>query len=579
MSRRNSFSQLFASCLWLVFLALTLRADTCDFVTRAVRSNCTLTWNGLTRQYQLYIPNAYVAATSGVVIGLHGSQGSGPDYPIGVDPTILGKADAAGFALVFPSATDPPGNTGIWQFDGGADGGSSWLWTSKGASVPDDMGFLRQLIVVVKAGINPDPNRIYVTGFSVGAEMTHAVGIQLSDVVAAIGLDEGIFPFVDPTTAPSPLAPISVLMFHGSQSRFPICGESSPSPHSSLASQDQTFNYWAGPQANQCSSTTTSTFCTGFAGSLNSSPTTRYGTSCRNGTEVTHYELVGGDHEWYTTPLNNPAALPYNSSFGIPQPGITLDDALWNFFASHPKGSGTFSVTLTAIANAASYAPGMVSPGEIATLAGFNIGPLPLTLAAIDPTTGRIATTLSGARVLFDGMPAPIVYVSATQLSAIVPYEVAGETSTSVQLEFNGQTSAPLSVPVVAAVPALFSADESGQGQGAILNQDGSYNSDDNPAHSGDTIVLFGTGEGQTIPAGVTGQIAATSLPKPVLPVSVTISGLPADVAYYGAAPNLVAGLFQINARLPAGISPGDQPVIVTVGSTRSQQNLTVAVH
>jgi len=293
---------------------------------------------------------------------------------------------------------------------------------------------------------------------------------------------------------------------------------------------------------------------------------------------VTHYELVGGDHEWYTTPLNNPAALPYNSSFGIPQPGITLDDVLWNFFASHPKASGTFSVTLTAIANAASYTQGMASPGEIVTLAGFNIGPLPLTLAAIDPTTGRIATTLSGARVLFDGMPAPIVYVTATQLSAIVPYEVAGETSTSVQLVFNGQTSAPLSIPVVAAAPGLFSANESGQGQGAILNQDGSYNSDSNPAHPGDTIVLFATGEGQTIPAGVTGQIAATSLPKPVLPVSVTIGGMPAVLAYYGAAPNLVAGLCQINVRLPAGISPGDQPVIVTVGSARSQQNLTVAV-
>ncbi|MBV9396815.1 MAG: hypothetical protein JO062_02480 [Bryobacterales bacterium] len=544
-------------------------------MTRAVRSNCTLTWNGLTRQYQLYIPAAYVATTSGVVFGLHGSQGSGPTYE---GSSIIDKADAAGFAVVLPSASDPPGNYGIWQFDGGADGGSSWLWTSQGASVPDDMGFLRKLIAVIKAGINPDPNRIYVTGFSVGAEMTHAVGIHLSDVVAAIGVDEGIFPFVDPTTAPSPSAPISVLMFHGTQSPLNICGGSSSSPHSSFASQDQTFSYWVGPQANQCSTTTTSRFCTGLAGSLNSSPTSRYGASCRNGTEVTHYELLGGDHQWYTTPMNNPAAFPYNSSFETPQPGITLNDILWNFFASHPKASGPLSVTLTAIANAANYKQAMVSPGEIVTLAGFNIGPFPLTLAGIDPTTGRIATILSGARVLFDGVPAPLVNVSSTQLSAIVPYEVAGKTSTSAQLEFNGQTSAPLSIPVVAAVPGIFSADESGQGQGAILNHDGSYNSDSNPARRGDTIVLFGTGEGQTIPAGVTGQIAATSLPKPVLAVSVTIGGVPAELAYYGAAPSLVAGLFQINTRVPAAISPGDQPVIVTIGSAQSQQNLTVSV-
>jgi len=564
------------SILAFLLLAAAARADFCSFApsTWGKAWNCTITWNGLLRQYVLYVPLNYATnGTHAIVFGLHGSQGSGPTYS---DPSIINKADSAAFAVVLPSATNPPSNTGIWQFAG--DAGSDWLWTSQGALLPDDMGFLRQLIVVLKANLNPDPNRIYVSGFSVGATMTHRVGIELSDVVAAIGVDEGIFPVVDPNTAPSPLAPISVLMFHGTGSPFNFCGASSASQHSSFASQDQTFNYWAGTHANQCSTMTTSTFCTGLTGSINSSPTSRYGTSCLAGTAVTHYELVGGDHQWYTIPMNNPAFIPYNSSLANPQPGITLNDILWNFFAAHPKASGTLSVNLATIVNGASYAEAMVSAGEIVTLTGSNIGPSALMLAAIDQTTGRIATTLSGTRVLFDGVPAPLVYVSATQVSAIVPYEVAGKTSTSVQMEFNGRTSATLQIRVVAAVPGLFSADASGQGQGAILNQDGSYNSDSNPAHPGDIITLFGTGEGQTVPPGVSGQIAATSLPKPVLPVSITIGGLTAELAYYGAAPNLVVGLFQITTRLPDGISPGDEQVVVTVGSAQSQQNLTVAV-
>jgi len=564
----NKVARVVVLCLWMPRLATVAQGGSCDFSVRASRQNCTLVWNGLTREYLLYVPKNYVAGQGAIVLGLHGSQGSGPAYE---DSGIVDTADLSGFAVVLPSATNPPGNTGIWQFDAN-DGGTTRLFPVP----PDDMGFLRQLIAVLKAGINFDPNKVYVSGFSLGGEMAHRVGIELSDVVAAIAVDEGIFPDSDPTTSPAPVRPVSVLMFHGTNSPFTICGSRSALPHSSVPSQDSTFSYWT--QANGCPNTTTSTFCTGLGGSLNTSVTARFGTSCRNGTAVTHYELIGGDHQWYTQALNNPATLPYNPSFGAPQPGITLNDILWNFFAAHPGVPGSASVSLAAVANAAGYGRGPISPGEIVTLAGSNMGPANLALALIDPSTGRIATALSGTRVLFDGVPAPLVYVSATQVSAIVPYEVAGKQFTTVEAEFNGQTSSTLFMGVTDATPALFSANASGQGQGAILNADGSYNSASNPAHPGDAIAFFGTGEGQTVPPGITGKIADTSLPKPVLPVSVTIGGVPAEVTYYGAAPALVAGLFQINARLPPGTGAGDQPVIVTVGSVQSQRNVTVAV-
>jgi uncharacterized protein (TIGR03437 family) len=73
-------------------------------------------------------------------------------------------------------------------------------------------------------------------------------------------------------------------------------------------------------------------------------------------------------------------------------------------------------------------------------------------------------------------------------------------------------------------------------------------------------------------------MIAGSALPAPVLPVTVTIGGQTAQILYDGAIPGQVAGLFQINARVPSGLASGPQPVVVTVGTAASQAKLTVAV-
>jgi uncharacterized protein (TIGR03437 family) len=91
-------------------------------------------------------------------------------------------------------------------------------------------------------------------------------------------------------------------------------------------------------------------------------------------------------------------------------------------------------------------------------------------------------------------------------------------------------------------------------------------------------VVLFGTGEGQTTPGGVDGAIANSVYPKPVLPVSVSIGGINADVLYAGAAPGKVAGLIQINVRIPDSVPSGPIPISMTVGTRTSAAGLTVAV-
>ncbi len=228
------------------------------------------------------------------------------------------------------------------------------------------------------------------------------------------------------------------------------------------------------------------------------------------------------------------------------------------------------------VVNAASFLAGPVAPGELVTLYGTGIGPARLANFSLQP--GFVDTLTGETTILFDGVPAPMIYASAGQTAAIVPYSVAGKATTSIVAVFQGRSSAPLVMPVTAAAPALFSADSSGKGQGAILNQDNSVNTPANPAEKGSVVILFGTGEGATTPAGVDGRIATTVFPKPVQTVSVTIGGLDAPILYAGTGPFQVAGVFQINATVPAGAASGAVPVVVKVGSASSPSGLTVSV-
>jgi uncharacterized protein (TIGR03437 family) len=133
-------------------------------------------------------------------------------------------------------------------------------------------------------------------------------------------------------------------------------------------------------------------------------------------------------------------------------------------------------------------------------------------------------------------------------------------------------------LPVVATSPGLFTLNSSGRGQGAILNQDYTVNGPSNAAAGDSVVIFYGTGDGQTSPAGVDGKPAVGTYPKPVAAVSVTIGGQAAEVLYAGAAPNFVAGVFQINARVPKGLAAGAAQVKIKIGDSESPDGVTVAV-
>jgi uncharacterized protein (TIGR03437 family) len=242
-------------------------------------------------------------------------------------------------------------------------------------------------------------------------------------------------------------------------------------------------------------------------------------------------------------------------------------------------GTGISVPTIAGVINAASGTIGKVAPGMLVSIFGQGLGPQAGVPFAVPPSGGTVATELEGTQVFFDGVPVPILYTQDGQVNAIAPFELAGKATTLLEIEYNNVKSAGMTLQVVDAEPGLFTADGSGKGQGAILNQDYSANSSSMPAAAGSAVILFGTGGGQTDPASTDGQInPLTAGWKLVLPVTVTIGGQPADVLYYGPAPGLVGGVIQINAVIPAGTPSGPAPVVVTLGTASTTQTVTVAV-
>jgi uncharacterized protein (TIGR03437 family) len=255
---------------------------------------------------------------------------------------------------------------------------------------------------------------------------------------------------------------------------------------------------------------------------------------------------------------------------------------------SGATGSTTINVTLTVtvplptittVVNAASFVNEPISPGEIITLGGNNIGPA--VPASFTVSGNFVPTALANVQVLVNGHPAPLLYVSNTQINCVVPYEIAGILNPTVLVQFLGQSSNGFVVNAAATAPGIFTANGSGSGSGAILNSDNSYNSAANPAARGTVVQVFMTGEGQTSPAGVDGKVTSAPYPGPLVPIAITVAGQPTTYQFAGEAPGLVSGVMQLNVVIPAAstlTTTGSVPLLVAIGSATSQGGVTVYI-
>jgi len=226
-----------------------------------------------------------------------------------------------------------------------------------------------------------------------------------------------------------------------------------------------------------------------------------------------------------------------------------------------------------AVLNAASGIQGPVAPGEIVAVFGAGIGPA--STATFTPANGSIGNLLASDQIYFNGIAAPLLTVSSSFATAIVPYGVAGASA----VKYQGNVSATTEFPAASVAPGIFTADSTGSGPAAAVNQDGTLNSAAKPAKAGSVISLYITGDGQTAPSGVDGKLTTAPYPAAGQTVKVWIGGIPAVVSYAGAAPGAVAGLTQINVQIPAGVASGAAvPVSLQVGGVSAQSTVTVSV-
>jgi uncharacterized protein (TIGR03437 family) len=266
------------------------------------------------------------------------------------------------------------------------------------------------------------------------------------------------------------------------------------------------------------------------------------------------------------------------------QPASLYDTQLANRIGTPPADwidvcGAAPTLNANGITNAASGAIGPLSPGEIVSLFGSGLGPAAPVVQTVNDS-GLFDTMLAGTRILFDGVPAPLIFSGSNQVNAVVPYATDGNSTTQAQVEYLGQRSTPVSFPIALTSPGIFKLGDASGGVGIwVVNQDNTLNSPANPEIGGSIIVFYATGAGQTNPPGVDGSLASAPFPAPTQNVSVTIGGVQATLLYKGAAPFEIAGLMQINAVIPSSLTPSDTvPLVLTIGNA-SSQTATIAIH
>jgi len=225
------------------------------------------------------------------------------------------------------------------------------------------------------------------------------------------------------------------------------------------------------------------------------------------------------------------------------------------------------------ILNAASLSiQAAVSPGSIASLFGLNLSSVTAIGAAAPP-----GTQLGGTQLLFNGTPAPLFYVAPDQINFQVPIEVSGSNVTATVVS-KGRRSLAVAVPLSRVAPGVFTLGANGSGQGAVLNQDYSVNSPQNPAPAGSAIMIYATGLGPTDPPVATGQGGGTAPPNLTIEMpTVLINGSRAAVLYSGLAPGF-PGEYQVNARIPAGTPSGGAISLQIQIGGESSNAVTIAV-
>jgi uncharacterized protein (TIGR03437 family) len=305
--------------------------------------------------------------------------------------------------------------------------------------------------------------------------------------------------------------------------------------------------------------------------------------------------LISGDRQVAVpgSPLANPIAVQAADVNGLPYPGVRVTASVssgsldsetlitdqngvaafqWTPgrtgpYEFHAEIAGAPSQTVAAqaiarpailsngVVNAASFSPG-ITPGALATIFGSNLTAGVAAQMASAPLPG----TLAGVQVLLNDSPAPLLYVSDSQINFLVPADLRGP-SAEVRISNPAADSASYAVNVTAAAPGIFF--DPVTGNGAVLIAGTSETTFDHPARAGDVIEIYGTGLGPVVAVGALQQTVAAP--------QALIAGIPARVLFSGLSPHF-PGVYQVNALVPEGAQDGVGTLSILVDGARSNE-------
>jgi uncharacterized protein (TIGR03437 family) len=212
-----------------------------------------------------------------------------------------------------------------------------------------------------------------------------------------------------------------------------------------------------------------------------------------------------------------------------------------------------------------------VAPGTIISIYGTNFNQASgIHAGAASATTLPLPTVIDGVQVLLNARPAPLVYVDSSQINAVVPWEVRGASSLTVQTLLNGVPSNLATVALADQAPGVF----------VVTHvSDGTVVSPSNPAVPGEYLTIYCAGLGNVSNQPATGAAARGSdnLSTTVILPEVHIGSSPANVVFSGLTPGFV-GLYQVNVQVPANAPHGNAITVVLSSTGVVSNTVTVGV-
>ncbi len=277
----------------------------------------------LRRTWLLHLPKGFDKSKSlPLVFVLHGGGGRAKGMIDLTQGGFNGLADREGFIVCYPQGVDKHWNDGR----PGA--------TSRAAKEDiDDVGFISALIDRLVKNLNVDPKRVYVTGMSNGAMMSHRLGWELSSKIAAIAPVAGAMP-ANLAERSAKKVPISVLAISGTDD--PLVPYQGGEVHlyakelGRVLSVQKSVELWV--ERNRCSKTPEVSPLPDVDKSDGAKVTRETYSGGAQGSEVVLYTIQGGGHTW-------PGGVQYLSEkiIGKTCRDIDANTVIWNFFKKHVK--------------------------------------------------------------------------------------------------------------------------------------------------------------------------------------------------------------------------------------------------